>query len=173
VIARGPISKALLVALPLLGVAGLGLGLSSRIPGRERLALAAAASAALGALGVAAIALSIPAPILDARTIAQSIECTVRALLLAIPSGLFAVRLTMRGAPWHSGAAGLGVWLGAVSLGALLVHASCPSPEASHWVTAHALLPLAGSAVLGLLFAWHLERLARRSRQGLAHGLEA
>ncbi|HKA15573.1 MAG TPA: hypothetical protein VKH41_11195, partial [Myxococcota bacterium] len=64
--------------------------------------------------------------------------------------------------------AGIALALGASSLGALLIHASCPSPSAAHWLMAHALLPLPTGASVGLLVAWRLDRRAPRARRALA-----
>jgi hypothetical protein len=155
VLARGGVSAGLAGALVLLGFAGLTLGLACRVPGRERLALAAAASVALGAGAVLAVGLGLPGPVAETGPLAQCVE---RALAFAVPSGLLATLLARRGAPWRHRLAGTALAIGALSLGALLVHASCPSPSAWHGWIAHALLPLASGVPLGLLLAWALRR---------------
>jgi hypothetical protein len=169
-IARGAISAALLGALALIGAAGLALGLAARRPGSERLASAGAIGAGLGVL---AVALALPGPITDADTLAHSTDCFARSLLLAIPCGVLAVGFCRRGAPWRPRAAGIGVALGAVALGALLVHAGCPSPSPAHRLTAHALLPLATGASAGLLVAWRFAQHARGARRAIARTLAA
>jgi hypothetical protein len=147
--ARGAISATLAGALALVGASGLALGLAARVPGRERLALGAAIGALLGGLAIAAAGLAVPEPVTAALAREWTSDCFVRSLLLAIPSGLLAARFSLRGAPWRPAATGVGLAVGAVALGSLLVHASCPSPSAAHWLAAHALLPLAAGAARG------------------------
>jgi len=159
VVERGAVSGLLVTGLALIGLAGLTLGLAARIPGRERLALAAAAAAAAGVALVIGLGLALPGSVTDAGPLAEWRVCFERSLLLAIPSGVFAVVLALRAAPWRERAAGLGLGLGAMALGALLVHLSCPSPKPWHWLLAHALLPLGCGVPLGLLAAWVLHRL--------------
>ena len=90
------------------------------------------------------------------------------ALLVAIPLGVVAARLSLRGAPWRPAATGVSLAIGAAAVGSLLVHAACPSPSASHWLAAHALLPLATGAAVGAGVSWWLARSARRSRAVIA-----
>jgi hypothetical protein len=164
VLARGGISASLAGVLALVGLAGLTLGLACRIPGRERLVLAAAGGVALGVTVVLAIGLGLPGSIAEASPLAQCMDCVGRSVLFAVPSGLLATLLARRAAPWRPRLAGLALAIGALSLGALLVHLSCPSPSAWHWLVAHALLPLGSGVPLGLLVAWALRRLGQRSR---------
>ncbi len=164
VLARGGVSTTFTGVLALVGLAGITLGLACRIPGRERVALAAAGGVALGALVVIAIGLASQEFVAEAGALAPGMNCAGRSLFLAIPSGLWALVLARRGAPWRPRAAGLGLAIGAASLGAFLVHLSCPSPSAWHWLFAHALVPLAAGALVGLLVAWLFDRLGRRSR---------
>lgn len=164
VLERGRVSATLLGVLALVGFAGLTLGLACRIPGRERVALAAARGAAVGAGVALAGGLVLPGSIAEVRPFAQCFDCVGRSLLLAVPSGVLATFLAFRGAPWRPRAAGLGLAIGAVSLGALLVHLSCPSPSAWHWLIAHVFIPLSAGVLVGLLVAWVLQRLDGRSR---------
>ena len=167
VFARSAISATLVGVLALMGVAGIALALASRIPGRERLALVATTGIGVGGAVVAALALlhagSGAEPGAIAHTLAEGVQCAARSLLLAIPSGVLALALARRGAPWRSCATGVGLAAGAVSLGALLVHLSCPSPSPWHWLCAHALLPWVAGVPIGLLSAWLLAALDRRS----------
>jgi len=167
-IARGPVSAAVFGALSLIGAAGVLLGLASRIPGREDVARAAAIGAALGAVVLLGLAWALPRPVVGAVTLEECRNCFARSLILAIPSGLLAASLARHGAPWRPRTAGIALALGASSLGALLIHASCPSPSAAHWLMAHALLPLPTGASVGLLVAWRLDRRAPRARRALA-----
>jgi hypothetical protein len=164
VLERGGISTTLVWALALVGFAGLTLGLACRIPGRERLALAAAGGAAVGVLVVSAIGLVLPGSAIDAGTFAQGMNCVGQSLFLAIPSGLLALVFALRSAPWRPRVAGLGLTIGATSLGALLVHLSCPSPSPWHWWLAHALVPLVVGVLVGSIVAWVLRHLGLRSR---------
>jgi hypothetical protein len=169
-VARGAISTLLLGALALIGSASVLLGLACRIPGRERVALAAAIAAVLGALALLAIGFAVPGPIADATALSRGADCSERSLLLALPAGLLAASLAVRGAPWRSRVAGLALAVGAAALGGSLVHASCASPSPAHWLTAHALVPLAVGAATGVGVAWRFDRLAQRSRRALALG---
>jgi hypothetical protein len=173
VLERGGVSATFAWVLALVGFAGLTLGLACRIPGRERLALAAAGGVAVGVVVVLAVALVLPGSIAEAGPLAQCVDCVGRSLALAVPSGLLAMVLAVRGAPWRARAAGLGLAIGAISLGALLVHLSCPSPSPWHWLVAHALVPLAAGVPLGLLAAWVLHRLGLRSRLAASRLLDA
>ncbi|TMA33585.1 MAG: DUF1109 domain-containing protein [Deltaproteobacteria bacterium] len=172
-LARGAISASLLVALAVIGAAGLVLGLACRVPGRERLALAAAIGAGFGAIALAAVGFSLPGPIADTATVVQGEACSERSLVLAIPSALLAASLGLRGAPWRPRIAGIGLAVGAAALGGLLVHASCPSPSPAHWLTSHALLPLAVGAAAGWLVARYFDRRAQSARQTLVRALNA
>jgi len=171
--ARGAVSATLACALALVGASGLALGLAARVPGRERLALGAAIGALLGGLAIAAAGLAVPEPVTAALAREWTSACLVRSLLFAIPTGLLAARLALRGAPWRPAATGVGLTVGAVALGSLLVHASCPSPSAAHWLAAHALLPLGAGAAAGAGVAWRFERSARRSRAAVDRSLAA
>lgn len=171
-IARGALSAALLAALAWIGVAGAAVALAARRPGRERVARAAALAMGLGVAAVAALALCAPGAIGDGEVLAQGGTCSVRALWLAIPCGLLAAYFARGGAPWRPHTAGAGAALGAVALGALLVHASCVSPVPAHWIVAHALVPLASGAFAGALLAGYFARRERAARRALARTLE-
>jgi hypothetical protein len=160
---RGARSAGIEIALLSIGFAGLTIALAARIPGRERLAIGASAGIALGLgiIGAAAAGLSG----LDARSgfRCQCIGCGGRSLLLAIPTGLLAMRLALQGAGWRPALTGFGIAIGAVALGALLVHVSCPSPDPWHWLLAHVRLPLLAGIPIGTLAAWAFGRAAKRS----------
>ena len=165
VLERGGISTTFVCVLALIGFAGLTLGLACRVPGRERLARAAASGVAVAVMIVIAVALVLPGSVTEAGTLSQWMDCVGHSLLLAVPSGLVAMALAQRGAPWRSRVAGLGLAIGATSLGALLVHLSCLAPSPWHWWSAHALAPLAAGVLVGSLVAWVLQRLDLRSRR--------
>jgi len=160
IVHRSGISASIAAALALLGFAGLTLGLALRIPGRERLASAAAGGIAAGLGILGAVALMMPGSVVDAASLAQ---CTGRSLLLAVPSGLVAMAVALRGAGWRPALTGLALATGATSLGALLLHMSCRSQSPWHWLIAHALLPVLAGIPMGILAAWVFDRIAKRS----------
>jgi len=158
---RGAESDALAATLALLGASGLTAGIASRVPGRERLALAAGAALAAGLGIVAILCLSRSGSLFEAGWFAADAGCVRRALLLGIPTGLLAAALALRGAPWRARSAALALAIGAAGAGALLVHLGCPSQDPRHWLLAHALAPLASGGLAGLALARILERLGR------------
>lgn len=161
---RSGLSSSVMAVLVVVGSSGLVMGLASRIPGRERLAAGAMAGIALG-LGLAgSVAGVLPGSIADAGSFAQCLDCSGRAILLAIPSGLVALSIALRGAEWHAARTGFGIAIGSASLGALLMHMSCASESPWHWLVAHAVLPIGIGSALGMLAAWFLSAAARRVR---------
>lgn len=164
VLERGTVSTTFAWVFALVGFAGLTLGLACLIPGRERVARAAAAGVALGVSIVVGVGLLLPGSVTETGSLAQCMDCVGTSLLFAGPPGLAALWLALRGAAWRSRAAGFGLAIGATSLGAFLVHLSCLSPSAWHWLVAHAVLPLASGVPAGFLLAWVLQRAAARSR---------
>ncbi len=171
VLERGGISATLAAILAVLGASGLTLGFACRIPGRERLAWGAAAGLAAGASVLGAVLLTLPEVPVDA--FAQSGSCIRRSIFLAAPSGLLALALALRGAQWRPWVAGLSLWIGAASLGGLLVHASCASPDAWHWLLAHALAPASAGLLLGTLAGWALEGIRRRAASAATRAVGA
>ena len=170
VLERGGISATVAAMLAWLGASGLLLGLACRIPGRERLAGGAAAGLAGGASILGAVLLALRDGPVD--PFAQSASCIGRSILLAAPSGLLAMALTLRGAQWRPWVTGLGLATGAASLGGLLVHLSCPSPDAWHWLLAHALAPASAGLLLGSVAAWILGEIGHRSASAAARTVD-
>jgi hypothetical protein len=166
VVARGPTSTTILAALALIGGAGATLGLASRIPGRERVVRAAAAALCAGAAVLLGLAALLAGGRLEPGLFAHGQRCMDRSFLLAVPSAALAALFAARGAPWHALASALGIAVGASALGGLLVHLTCPSPDPWHWLLAHALVPAAGGASIGLAAGWLLirRRDAREAR---------
>lgn len=163
VLERGWISAGIAVALLLVGIAGLTTALAGRIPGCEHLAIGAAAGIAVGLGIVATVAVSMPGSVADVGTFAQCMDCAGRSFLLAIPSGLIAMALALRGSDWRPALTGLALGTGATSLGALLVHMSCRSENPWHWLVAHALMPVLFGITIGFLSGWIFARIAKRS----------
>ncbi len=165
---RAGSSASVAAALALVGFAGLTLGLAIRIPGRERLAGAGALGIAMGVGILAVLGLLLPGFLGDAGALRECMDCARRSLLLAIPSGLIALALALRGAGWRPTITGIGLVIGATSLGALLVHMSCQSLDPWHWLIAHALLPVLAGLTVGVVVAAILDLLARRSARAAA-----
>jgi hypothetical protein len=128
--------------------------------------------AAVGLAIVAALAISAGGALCDREMLAQGRICCERSLLLAIPSALGAAWFVRGGAPLRSRAAAFGAATGAAALGSLIVHASCRSPLPAHWLTAHALLPLAIGALAGALLAGFVARHDEASARSAAQRLE-
>lgn len=166
VIDRGSLSMLLTSVLALVGLAGVTLGLASRIPGRERPAFAAAAGVALGGLVLAVVALGLPDS--ESGALAQHTSCAGHSLILAIPGALVAMVFALRGADWRPRIAGIGLAVGATALGALVVHMSCPSQSPWHWLISHAAMPLGAGIAAGLALACVIDWLGRRTREAVA-----
>jgi hypothetical protein len=164
ILARGGIAGALVFLLAIVGFAGVTLALAVRIPGRERLAIGAACGVALGITLALAMGIALAVGGAGGGAAAPWRACAARSMLFAVPPALLATALASRGAPWRPLVAGPGVAVGALALGALLVHLSCPSPSSWHWLVSHAFVPLAAGAPLGLLIAHVFDRLSRGSR---------
>jgi hypothetical protein len=161
---RGGVSAGVAGALAIVGFAALAAGLAARIPGRERLAGGAALAAATALVsGVGMLALT--GAFGNAHWPAYLLDCSRRALAFALPAGVVALSLALRGAGWRESLAGLGLAVGAAALGALLVHMSCPSEDVWHWLLAHAALPAAGGLMLGLLAVGVLRAAAQRAER--------
>jgi len=146
-----------------LAMATLGAALASLAsarPGREWVALTAsfAASATLAvSAGAAALMLFDAAPATSMPEPAgQDLHCALIAIALAVPPALLLARLAGAAAPQRPGWTGLLAALGATTLGALAVHLTCATPDRWHWLTSHALAPVAGAALLALPLAWLL-----------------
>jgi hypothetical protein len=165
VIDRGALSMLLTLVLALIGLAGVTLGLASRIPGRERPALAAASGIALGGVVLVAVALGLPG--FEGGTLEPHTSCAGHSLILAIPAGLVAMVFALRGADWRPRIAGIGLATGAAALGAVVVHMSCPSQSPSHWMISHAAMPLGAGIAAGLAVAFVIDRLGRRAREAM------
>jgi len=139
--------------LALLAAGGLVCGLTSAIPGREndaragRLIFVAGALIALAALFVRGF--------VDETTLLEgfvsSQGCIRGAVLLSLPAGLVIGRYVMRGAARSRPAALAVGFAGGVGLAAVIVHLTCPHPDALHMVVGHAAAPLyAGVGLMAL-----------------------
>jgi hypothetical protein len=164
---RGGVSALVLAALAAIGFAGITVGLAARIPGREAVVRAGVAVIGLGAALLIALAAWLAATPIDPGLFASSQRCMDRSFLLAMPSAAMAAYFAARGAPWRAFASAMGVAIGASALGGLAVHLTCVSPNAWHWLLAHALVPAFGGASIGLATSWLIKRRrdAREARR--------
>lgn len=148
---------AVMLGLLLAGLGGSAAALAAMIPGRDSQRLAG------GAMGVSGIAMAGLVCInatgawgpVEPRT---DLACMVSAALLAIP--LVAWMGVWASQAWvmqPSRLAAIAIFGGA-SMGALLVHASCPAGSHAHFLAAH----LGAGPVTALVFAVPLGLLLRR-----------
>ncbi len=149
VVERSGISAIIAVVLIVAGFAGLTSGLAIRIPGRERLARTAEFGL-LAALALVPIAWFLVSSSGARDPASPWGRCTGHSLLFSIPAGAVAFVLALRGAAFRATQTGVALSIGAVALGSLLVHASCPSPEPWHWLIEHLLGPAALALPIGL-----------------------
>jgi hypothetical protein len=138
------------IGMAVIGGGALVAGIAACVPGRERTQSRAVRWAALGAalafvvvpIGVAATqrhVLRLP----DAADFACVATGLVASVLAAAASLVFGWRTAPRSLALAAALAAAG----AGAVGAIAVHAVCPSPEASHWLWGHACVPV----VAGLL----------------------
>lgn len=153
----------ILMGLGLIAVGGVVAALATSVPGREG---AARVSLGLGLGGVMLAALmgaililreAGPAPL--ACPFENDLACFTVACLLALPPALGILAFVSRGAPYRPLIAVLAAATGAVALGALLVHVSCPESNPRHIILSHALAPLGGALLLTLPFRAALKRV--------------
>lgn len=144
------IYDAVAIGMAAIGSGALVAGVAACVPGRERTASRAVRWAILGAalaflvvpLGVAATqrhALRPP----DVADFA----CVVSGLAVSGLAAAACLVFGWRTAPRSLALAAALAAAGASAVGAIAVHAVCPSPEASHWLWGHACVPV----VAGLL----------------------
>jgi hypothetical protein len=158
-----PIYASVLAGLALAVVAACLAALASVIPGRETVQRAAVAATGVGlvvAVGVAA--LHTPwAQVSLGEELGTRFMCILRGAGFAIVPGLAVLYAATRGwsgSPARTAFLGL---LGAGSLGALLVHLTCPASEPFHVLCTHSATPLLIALSLTLAVAPTVRRLAR------------
>ena len=94
--------------------------------------------------------------------LAQHLSCAGHACALGLVPALFACGFLARASTRRPlVAAGVSA-LGAVSLGAVAIHAACGARGAPHWLLGHTLGPIALAAVLAIPLAALLRRHAQR-----------
>lgn len=151
----------------LAGLGGAGLGglvcsLASAIPGREQTAKAGRNAAILG--GVAALAVGASGAWgADGQSYAGSLGCIVRSIGLGIAPLLVAGLFVARGAAsglWHASYFAL---IGSIGLGALAVHATCPTWTGGHVLLGHHIGPLVIATLAAFPLASVLARVSAPS----------
>ena len=154
----------ILIGLGLIASGGVLAALATSVPGRET---AARVSLALGLGGVvlaggvgAILVLREAGPVPTPCPFANDVACFAVCCLVSLPPALAVLTFVSRGAPYRPLLAVLAATTGAVALGALLMHVSCPTTSPRHLIVWHALAPLTGALLLTLPFRAALKRVA-------------
>ena len=156
----------ILVGLTLVGFGGIAAALGGSVPGREGLARTGEVGMLLGLLvaGGVGFALFLHASALmplGASWTWQGLRCLLRASALAVVPALIVAGFVQRAAPHRPLAALATAAGGALGLGTVAVHLSCPQDDAAHVLVFHALSPVVGAALV-----WLFLHAARRGRSG-------
>lgn len=158
---------AILLGLALVAVGGVVAALAASVPGREwagRLGLGLGLLGVLLAAGVGGLLVVREAGAeVPACPFENDLACFSVACLIALPPALGVLTFISRGAPVRPLLAVLTAGTGAVALGALLVHMSCPETSPRHVILSHTLAPMLGGLLLTLPFRAVLRRLDRAS----------
>jgi hypothetical protein len=151
---------AIAAALALVAVGAPLAATAASVPGRDA-ARRAGLVALAAALAVTAVALLFAAPGAPRGFASNDVRCLVRAALIAAAPAAALVLFATRALP-HTPllVSAFGVAAGG-AFGALAMHATCPSPDPSHWGWGHAFAPIAAVLVIAPL-AWLV--LRRRAR---------
>jgi len=142
-----------LVAAGLLAAAlgALCAALALARPDRDRVArgglLCGAGGLALF-VGIAVLCFGEAPSAAGAEAVHAALACSVSGILFAVPLSILAAFLVSTGAARRLGLTAAVAGLGATAFGALAVHLTCPSLSLWHWITAHALAPVLGAALL-------------------------
>jgi hypothetical protein len=96
--------------------------------------------------------------------ITDCLSCIGRSLTLGAAPVLLACAFIVYAAVRRPGTGTAWALAGGVALGAVAVHATCPSESALHWLLAHTLAPAMAVLLLTAPLATLLARRARRDR---------
>ncbi len=152
--------SAALAGLVLVGVGGVLAGLAAAVPGRELLWRVGLGLGGVGVLipgGVAALLLAngvAPAE----PPLRSDAACLATSYLLALPAAVAVLGFVVRGAAARPGLAELVAASGAVAVGAVVLHLTCPYDGLRHVLLAHALAPVSGGLLLGAPLSWAVRR---------------
>lgn len=138
------------------GLLAAALGASASVlalarPDRDQLARGALLCGAGGLalfVGIAVLCFGEAPSAAGAEAVHSALACSVSGILFAVPLSILAAFLVSTGAPRRLGLTAAVAGLGATAFGALAVHWTCPSLSLWHWITAHALAPVLGAALL-------------------------
>ncbi len=139
------------VGLGVVALGGVTASLGAAVPGRERvtrgglIALVGGLALASGAAGWGLFSMGM------AAWEGLGLACLTIALLAGLVPGVALLGFLVRAFPANPPAALAMASGGAVGMGAVSVHASCPATGVLHVLVGHALAPLLGGALLTLL----------------------
>jgi len=160
----------ILVGLAILAGGALLAACASVVPGRDRVARASRAVAALGVawvvgFGLAGIIGDQAAP--HAELLAGSFACFGYAIVLGLPSLGMAAAFLSRGVAANPRLASGVAAAGTVGLGAFAVHATCPDTGGYHVLLSHCLTPILAAGLLALPLAALIVRASRTESRSL------
>jgi hypothetical protein len=156
---------AALAGLVLVAFGALGAAFATAVPGREAAArLAARLAIGGGAIAMAGGVLGIAAGdgLAAGERITDCLSCIGRSVTLGTGPVLLACAFIVYAAVRRPGTGTVWALAGGVALGAVAVHATCPSESPLHWLIAHTLAPVLAVLLLTAPLATLLARRARR-----------
>ena len=156
---------ATLAGLVLVALGALGAALATAVPGREVAArLGARLAIGAGAIAVAAGVFGTVAGdwLAAGEKITDCLSCIGRSVTLGAGPVLLACAFIVYAAVRRPGTGTAWALAGGVALGAVAVHATCPSESPLHWLVAHTLAPVMAVLLLTAPLATLLARRARR-----------
>ena len=162
-----PSYLAALLGIALAALGATGAALASAVPGREGTARIGLRVTALGlALALAGWILGVSGGAGDhaGESAGAVLSCAGRALALGVVPALLACGFAARAALRRPVLAAGMALAGGVALGAVAVHASCPSNSPLHQLVAHTLAPVAAAALFTAPLAALLSHWGRRAR---------
>lgn len=157
-IAGDSVYSAVTLGLGLAGLGGLAAGLAASLPGREALRLGTLTMAVSGLAVAGAFCLSAERSLVAVDPMVD-LACMFYATLLALPVVGFTSVRALRGWILQPSRMAIISLLGAGSLGALIVHLTCPAGAAAHFLAAH----LGAGPIIALLGAVPLSAALRRA----------
>lgn len=166
VIGTGAAFVSILGGLGLVGLGGIVTALAVSVPGREgaaRLGLALGLGGVLLSAGVGTFLVvreAGPEPLVC--PFENDLACFAVSCLLALPPALAVLTFVSRGSPFRPLIAVLCAASGAVALGAMLVHLTCPELSPRHIILSHVLAPVGGALLLTYPFHLALRKVTTR-----------
>ncbi len=155
----------IIVGLALVGLGGAMAALAMGVPGRAhaaRVGLGLGLAGVILAAGMGTFLVLRESGGVVACPFQNDLACISVSSLLALPPALGILVFLSRGSPFRPLLAVLTGATGAVALGALLVHVTCPEASPRHVILSHALAPFIGALLLTLPFRAALKRFPSR-----------